>query len=141
MNVTGACHCGKIKFKAKVDPRKISICHCTDCQILTGCAYRVSAHIPVNDFELLSGQMKTYVKTAENGNKRAMTFCPDCGTPFYAEAAENPTVRSLRVGTLDQRKSLPPTRQIWCRSALPWSQNISGVEPKFQDQGPATVKV
>jgi hypothetical protein len=35
----------------------------------------------------------------------------------------------LRVGGIDQRAEFgPPARQIWCRSALPWSMNISGVE-------------
>jgi hypothetical protein len=31
---------------------------------------------------------------------------------------------------IDQRAEFgPPVRQIWCRSALLWSMNISNVEP------------
>ena len=33
MNVTGSCHCGEIQFEATIDPKRVGICHCTDCQI------------------------------------------------------------------------------------------------------------
>jgi carbon monoxide dehydrogenase subunit G len=33
----------------------------------------------------------------------------------------------LRVGCLAQRSELPPKRQIWCRSALDWSNDLSGL--------------
>ena len=36
MHVDGACHCGKIKFEAEIDPTKVVICHCTDCQAMAG---------------------------------------------------------------------------------------------------------
>jgi hypothetical protein len=40
----------------------------------------------------------------------------------------------LRVGGIDQRAQLaPPARQIWCRSALPWSMDLTGVE-RFERQ-------
>ena len=28
--------------------------------------------------------MKNYSKTVESGNKRAHSFCPECGTPIYS---------------------------------------------------------
>ncbi len=135
MQITGQCHCGQYQYRAKIDPGKISICHCTDCQVLTGCAYRISVHVPVEDFELKSGALKTYVKIADDGEKRAQAFCPECGTPLYAESLENPVVRSLRVGSIHQRAELKPHRQIWCRSALPWVQDLSKITPKFDQDG------
>jgi hypothetical protein len=78
---------------------------------------------------LKGGMPKTYLKTAESGNKRAHGFCPECGTPIYATSPEpNPPSYGLRVGGIDQRAQLgTPARQIWCNSALPWSMSISGV--------------
>jgi hypothetical protein len=135
MQVTGKCHCGSVRYRAKVDPEKVSICHCVDCQILTGCAYRVSVQVALADFELLKGEIKQYIKTADSGSKRVQAFCPECGTPLYAEALDNPTARSLRVGSVDQRASLRPRRQIWCRSALPWAEDLSKVAPFFAEEG------
>jgi len=31
MKVQGACHCGRIKYEAEVDPERVSLCNCTDC--------------------------------------------------------------------------------------------------------------
>jgi len=43
MKVEGKCHCGQITYEAIVDPEKVTVCHCTDCQMLSGSAYRASA--------------------------------------------------------------------------------------------------
>ena len=60
-----------------------------DCQVLTGSPYRVSAPAASETFELTAGQPKIYVKTADDGTKRAQAFCPDCGTPIYAAAVRD----------------------------------------------------
>jgi hypothetical protein len=129
MRVDGRCHCGALTFTGEVDPETCGICHCTDCQNLTGSAYRVTVRASAATF-VLHGEPTVYVKTAESGTQRAHAFCPTCGTPIYATAATpNPTVYSLRVGTLRQRRDLPPPRQqTWCRSALPWSMDIERIE-------------
>ena len=42
MRVDGQCHCGRVSFEADIDPQAVSVCHCTDCQALTGSPYRVT---------------------------------------------------------------------------------------------------
>ena len=129
MKVEGQCHCGQISYEAEIDPEAVRLCHCTDCQTLTGSAYRVNVQTAAATFVLRLGQPKIYIKTAESGNQRAHAFCPNCGTPIYATAAvQDPSSYALRVGTLNQRKELRPTRQIWSRSALPWVADIRQVE-------------
>ena len=129
MKIEGRCHCGQITYEAEVEPDTVSICHCTDCQTLTGTAFRTNVASLPGSFVLKSGTPKTYVKTAESGNKRVHAFCPDCGTPIYSAAIKDPPTYSLRVGGIKQRADLyPPKRQIWCNSALPWAMDIRGVE-------------
>ena len=128
MRIDGACHCGAIAFEADVDPGKVGVCHCTDCQTLTGTAFSMFVPVPKESFRLLSGKPKVYVKTAESGNRRAQAFCPECGTRLYAAAVENPPIFNLRVGTIRQRAELPPRIQFWCRSALPWAMELESVE-------------
>src|SRR5258706_15752221 len=105
MHIDGGCHCGKITYTAEVDPEKVGICHCTDCQTLSGTAFRVSVAVTKENFHL-KGEPKIYLKTAESGAKRAQGFCPDCGTPIYATAAENPQAFNIRLGTARQRDGL-----------------------------------
>jgi hypothetical protein len=128
MKIEGRCHCGQITYEAVVDADKVTICHCTDCQTLTGSAYRANVQAPAETFVLRTGQPKIYIKTADSGTKRAHAFCPACGTPIYSAAITDPPTYSLRVGGIKQRAELRPTRQIWCRSALPWSMDLRGVE-------------
>src|SRR5262245_53808696 len=71
MKVDGGCHCGHIRFEADVDPETAGICHCTDCQALSGSAYRPNVRTVRGGFKLLAGQPKLYIKTAESGTKRA----------------------------------------------------------------------
>ncbi len=124
MHVTGHCHCKRIRYEAELDPARVNICHCTDCQMLSGSPYRVSVPAPIGTFSLLSGEPRTYVKTAESGARRVHAFCGDCGAPVYACAEHDPPTVTLRVGCLDQRAELAPRRRIWQRSELPWSQDI-----------------
>jgi hypothetical protein len=130
MQVTGGCHCGQITYQAEVDPETVRVCHCTDCQKLTGTAFRAAIASRPGTFVLKSGTPTIYVKTAESGNQRAHAFCPACGTPVYAAATgPNPSVYGLRVGGIDQRAQFAaPARQIWCRSALPWSMDLTAIE-------------
>jgi hypothetical protein len=76
---------------------------------------------------LRSGAPKSYVKTAESGNRRRHAFCGDCGTPVYACAVDDPQSYSLRIGTITQRAALSPKRQIWRRSALDWVDKLTAV--------------
>jgi hypothetical protein len=133
MHIDGGCHCGYIKYEAEVDAGNVGICHCTDCQHLTGTAYRTTVQSLKGGFRLLAGQPKIYIKTAESGNRRAHGFCPECGTPIYATTVDHPEIHGIRVGTARQRRELIPTRQGWCRSALDWSMNIDGL-PKSPRQ-------
>ena len=123
MKVDGGCYCGRITFEAEVDPAKVMLCHCTDCQALTGSAFRALVHAPRETF-VLRGEPKVYLKTAESGTQRAHAFCPDCGSPVYSAAPVDPPMYSLRIGTLRQAASLQPSRQIWCQSALPWAMDL-----------------
>ena len=85
-------------------------------------------------FRLLSGELKTYVKTGGSGKRRPQTFCPECGSPIYSTSeGDGPKVYSIRVGTSRQRHELVPRAQIWCRSAQPWLSDI-GALPKSETQ-------
>jgi hypothetical protein len=124
MKIDGACHCGSITYNADIDPRRVVICHCTDCQTLSGSAYRVTVPVAAERFTI-SGTPTLYTKTAESGKKRFQAFCPKCGSPiFSSDATGSPAVYNIRVGTVRQRNQLVPSVQIWCRSAQPWVSDL-----------------
>ena len=128
MKVDGSCHCGAIAFEAEIDPDRVRICHCTDCQKLSGTAFRVVAPCDEADFRLLRGTPTIYVKTAESGRRRQQAFCGACGSPLYASSDEAPGGRKigLRAGVLSQFSALVPKRQFFARSAVAWLPVLPG---------------
>jgi hypothetical protein len=128
MQIHGSCHCQSIQYEAVVNPKRTTICHCTDCQKLTGSAYRVSVPAIEGSFRLTAGTPSIYVKVGDSGARRAQAFCPSCGSPLYTYAADNPKIYGLRVGCISQRGELIPRRQKWCRSALKWTESLAAVE-------------
>ena len=127
MKIDGRCHCGAITYEAEIDPAKVLVCHCTDCQTLSGSAFRVSVPSEGDSFRFLTGRPKIYVKTAESGNHREQAFCPDCGSPIYASAVGGTPPLSIRVGTIRQRDQLLPRKQVWFRSAQRWLSDLGTV--------------
>jgi len=134
MKIDGRCHCGYVAYEAEIDPEKVLICHCADCQTLSGSAFRTVALTREDTFKLLSGELKIYVKTGESGTKRQQSFCPECGTPIYSGAVgEGPKVHGIRVGTARQRDELVPKTQLWFRSSQRWLADLGSV-PKVEKQ-------
>jgi hypothetical protein len=129
MKIDGGCHCGFITFEAEIDPADVGVCHCTDCQSLSGTAFTTYVFAPRAGFRLVSGTPKIYYKTGSSGAKRAQAFCPECGSRIYASAAvAEPERYNLRLGTIRQRHELQPQVQIWCRSALGWVMDLGSVK-------------
>lgn len=128
MKINGGCHCGTISYEAEIDPENIKVCHCTDCQTLSGSAFRTVAFTREGTFKLLAGELKIYVKTGGSGAKRPQSFCPQCGTPIYSTSMDaTPKTYALRVGSIRQRDLLVPNLQIWTRSEQHWVSGLQSV--------------
>ena len=134
MHIDGACHCGLISFAAEIDPMEVTICHCADCQVLSGAPFRTVVAAPIGQFKL-TGEPKRYA-LVQSGKQMVQAFCPECGTPLFAVAPESPTTVVLRLGCVTQRAQLRPFAQIWAHMALPWISDLP-LMPKAPKQGDA----
>src|SRR6185437_10446080 len=121
MQIDGRCQCGAVTYQAEIDPERVSICHCTDCQRLTGSPYRVTVICGAGEVHLTGLAPNVYAKTGENGRTRFQHFCGRCGSPLFTSGEEGgPDDWGIRWGSIRQRDQLVPKRQIWCRSAAAW---------------------
>lgn len=111
--VQGSCHCGKIKFEAKIDFSKPTTrCNCTYCQKTR----YWGVHIPPQDFTLIKGEeaLRSYSRTRRDQPfelKRQMSvyendlaFCGTCGVHAF-NIGNIPEIGgdyvSISVGCLD----------------------------------------
>lgn len=126
MHIDGQCFCGKVAYEAELVSPDISLCHCSDCQALSGSPYRATATARQADFRVTRGEAAKYVKTGSSGLKSAQYFCATCGSNLY-RIGENDDKVGIRIGTIRQRHDLKPADQSWLKSALPWSEDLSAV--------------
>ena len=127
MHIDGQCHCGRVTYEAEIDPQKVTICHCTDCQSLTGSPYRVTVICSAEAVRLTGKPPKVYGKKGDNGLTRFQHFCDECGSPLFTSGDGGPDDWGIRWGSIRQRAELRPARQIWCRSAAPWIGEVAGL--------------
>jgi hypothetical protein len=89
----GSCHCGRVRFGARVDLDLLSQCSCTVC------TKKGILHLPVapENFELLRGKNSLSTYTFGTGVAQH-TFCSQCGMhAFYVPRSQPDPNHSQRA--------------------------------------------
>ena len=96
----GGCTCGKLRYRMTAEPLIVHVCHCRQCQRLTGSAFVMNAVIEKSTVELLSGTPKA---CRFEGTSQTAYFCEHCGTYLWsAYSGHFDACWFVRVGTLDE---------------------------------------
>ena len=129
----GACACGAVKFQLTASPIVVHACHCRDCQRLSGSAFVLNAVIEASNVELLSGEPGSSNLEAATGKAHVVSFCRDCGTYVWSQYLQLPSMRFVRVGTLDEPDALSPPVHIWTSRKQAWVEIPPGLDvyPEF----------
>jgi len=106
-NREGGCHCGRVRFRARVDLDLLSQCNCTVC------TKKGILHLSVEpeNFELMHGKNSLTAYTFGTGVAQH-TFCSHCGIhAFYVPRSQADSI-SVNARCLDDidGPSLKPTR-------------------------------
>lgn len=103
----GGCHCGRVRFRARVDLDRLSECNCSICT-KKGILHLVT---DPQDFELLKGKDALTAYTFETGVAQH-TFCRHCGIHAFYIPRSQPHRVSVNVRCLDgiDGPSLKPAR-------------------------------
>ena len=128
-SMTGGCLCGKVRYRAEVEPTFTGVCHCRNCQKASGSPFAAVVAVPQPTLTV-QGQLKTYADKGDSGKALYRRFCPNCGSTVMDEADAMPGVVMIQAGTLDDPSWVQPTMQIFCDSAQPWVQ-LGGTMKRF----------
>jgi len=121
MRLDGGCACGSVRYVLDNEPLVVHACHCRDCQLLSGTAFATNAWIMRSDLEVLQGDLTAASFKAGSGKEHRVLRRSQCGTQLWSEyAGAFPGTVFLRVGTLDEPRSLQPDIHIFTRSKQPW---------------------
>ena len=120
MDVSGQCFCGEIAYSATIDPNKVVVCHCTDCQTQSTAGFGMSMPVPRDAVECDFARLASWDRQAASGRIVKARFCPTCGTRIFHEPSRNPNILNVKPGTLDDTSWVKPVAHLWLGSAQPW---------------------
>ena len=117
---TGGCLCRKVRYK--FDREKIvsaGHCHCKDCQKVTGSGKATIIFIPTESL-MINDKYKIYSVVGTDGTNVHRGFCPSCGSPIISYVPEQPNLRFIKAGSLDDSTWVKTASSFWSTSACEW---------------------
>ena len=115
----GGCSCGEIRYRLASDPLFTHCCHCLNCQRQTGSAFVINLLIEADRVELLAGVPRPVDVPRDDGSRQRIFRCPTCEVAVFSQY-DDPGVRFVRAGTLDDPSTVVPDVHIFTRSRLSW---------------------
>jgi hypothetical protein len=98
----GGCLCGDVRYGTTAEPVRVTVCHCTFCQKITGSAFLVEPIFRREDVAFSGVPAQAYEHRSDTSGKRvALRFCGRCGTTVCLELERFPDVLGLCGGTFD----------------------------------------
>jgi len=118
----GGCLCGDVRYRTTAEPVRVTVCHCTFCQRLTGSAYLVEPIFERKDVIFHGTPAKTYDHRSDSSQKRVtLRFCGRCATTICLDLERFPDILGLCGGTFDDPdwfdRNEDKSRHIFTRSA------------------------
>jgi hypothetical protein len=119
--IEGGCDCRTIRYRIESAPLFAHCCHCRWCQRESGAAFALNAMIEADRVTLLNGTPEIVDTPSASGKGQHIARCPSCRVALWSTyAGAGPSVRFVRVGTLDTPDRLPPDIHIFTSTKQPW---------------------
>jgi hypothetical protein len=116
--LSGACACGAVRFEVTEPLGAAVYCHCTRCQRRTGTAASANARLAPGSLVIVAGADRIAIWQPPDG--WAKLFCADCGSALFSRDAEDPSVMSVRLGSVDGDPGVRPDARQFVAYAAAW---------------------
>jgi hypothetical protein len=117
---TARCHCGQLEIRCTGEPRKVSLCHCLDCQRRTGSAFSVAVFYGRDRVRIESGFTNTFVRESASGFPVTFHFCGACGSNVFWEPQRLPDLIGVAVGAFADPRFPRPQQSVWTKDKHRW---------------------
>jgi hypothetical protein len=114
------CHCGQLELSCAGDPKRISMCHCLDCQRRTGSAFSVAVFYERGRVRVVSGTSQVFERGSASGFPVRFHFCGRCGSNVYWEPARLPDLIGVAVGAFADPSFPVPQQSVWTKDKHEW---------------------
>ncbi|NGY03806.1 GFA family protein [Solimonas terrae] len=117
---SAGCHCGQLELACAGEPKRVSMCHCIECQRRTGSAFSVAVFYERQKVRLVRGSPKTYERDSASGYPVAFHFCPQCGSNVWWEPARMPDLVGVALGAFGDPDFPQPEQSVWTQHRHAW---------------------
>lgn len=115
----GGCFCKKVRYKISDKIIKTGVCHCRECQHLTGGGFYPFVVIKCESITI-SGDLREFSRLGASGQLVHCGFCPHCGSTLFGRPEVWPHIRTVSASSLDEYKNFKPSMHVWVEEAQPW---------------------
>lgn len=115
-----SCACGHLAVHCEGEPRKVSMCHCGDCQRRTGSLFSVAAFFDRDAVTLVRGMTQSFTRTGVSGKRVAFHFCPDCGSTVFWQPERMPHLIGVAVGAFADPSFPMPEQAVFTSEKHDW---------------------
>ncbi len=120
MAYSGGCRCGACRYQLNYDQLPVSyVCHCLDCQTMTGSAFSLHALVRADRFAC-EGELLAWDHANSQGKVTSQKFCAACKTRLYSTNEGRPGTVIVRMGTLDESQKILPAVHVWVKRKQNW---------------------
>ena len=103
------------------------------CRHANGSSFATNTSVHREQFRIVAGRELIKEYESSPGNLRA--FCSRCGSPMYGTVKEVPSIRRVRLGTLDSVDGAKSVAHIWVGSKSEWF-NITDDLERLEGEAP-----
>jgi hypothetical protein len=131
--IQGGCLCGGVRFEITEPLVAFTYCHCTRCQRRTGTAASAQAGIEPGSLRFISGEelVKGW-QPPDHGYEKC--FCSNCGSQLFSR--KDGTIRSVRMGALDEDPGVKPKHRQFVAYAASWEPVPDDGLPHYDERAP-----
>jgi hypothetical protein len=124
--LAGQCLCGGVRFEISGKIGPVVYCHCSMYRRATGSAFATGASVESAAFRIVEGASLISEYQSSPGYFR--NFCSRCGSPLYGRSEEFPSMRRVRLGTIDGNIAQRPVANIFVGTKAPWFDVTNSLE-------------
>ena len=120
--VTGSCLCQAVKFECDAQFGAFYLCHCAQCQKISGSAHVANLFTDVQNIRWLTGE-ENVQRYDVPGRSISNAFCGECGTavPYVSKSGQSLVVPA---GSLDEEVSVTPNSHIFWEERAEWYEDV-----------------
>ena len=126
MSIRGSCLCGGIRFRFG-SVLRMANCHCSICRKAHGAAFATFAIVPMEHYELLSGE--ELIASYGSSEQHTRHFCRVCGASLPYQT--KPDSMDVPASLLDDDPGVQPGVNIFATSRAPWFEIADGL-PQYE---------